>query len=91
MTFPILVESHEGHFVASLAGTPKVCAVEQTRSQAISSLKNKIHQSIESGELLFLELDTGGLSSLAGKYNSDPTLRDICEEAYQQRDEDFRQ
>lgn len=91
MTFPILVESHEGQFVASLVGTSNVRVVEPTRSQAISSLKIKIRQSLESGELFLLELDSVGLSNLAGKYESDPTLRDICEEAYQIREEEAPQ
>ena len=91
MTFPVLVESHNGQFVASLVGTSNVRAVESTRSQAISSLKAKIHQSIESGELFFLELDTVGISSLAGKYESDPTLRDIYEDAYEKRDKEHAQ
>ena len=91
MTFPVLVETYDGQFVASLVGTSKVRVVEPTRSQAISSLKTKIHQSIEAGELFFLELDTVGISKLAGKYESDPTLRDICDEAYKKRDEEHKQ
>lgn len=88
MNVPILIESHEGQFAASLVGTSKVKAVEQSRSLAISSLRNKIHQSIKSGELLFLDIDATGLSNIVGKYESDPTLRDICNEAYKKRDED---
>ncbi len=88
MTFPISVESHDGQFIASLVGTSNVRAVESTHSQAISSLKVKIHQSIESGELYLLELDTVGISNLAGKYEADPTLRDICDNAYKKRNEE---
>ena len=88
MNIPIIVESHEGQFVASLVGTPNVSAVEQTRAMAISSVKNKIQRSIESGELIFLDFDSAGLSGFAGKYKNDPTLRDICDQAYKQRDED---
>ena len=43
--------------------------------------------SIESGELLFIDIGAAGLSDIAGKYESDPTLQDICNEAYRQRDE----
>jgi hypothetical protein len=61
---------------------------EPARSQAILSLKAKINQSAQTGTLVFLEPDTAGISSLAGKYKSAPTLRDICEEAYRKRDEE---
>lgn len=82
MTFPVLVESHDEQFEAILMGTPHVRAVEQTRLEAIASLKTKIRQSLESGELCLLELEPTGLAGLAGKYEADPTLSDICEEAY---------
>ena len=91
MTFPVLVELNEGRFQASLVGSSNIFAIEESRSQAISSLEAKIHQRIESGDLLFLNIDNIGISSIAGKYKSDPTLRDICDNAYAQRDEDCNQ
>ena len=51
-------------------------------AKSAASLKTKIRQSLESGELCLLELEPAGLAGLAGKYESDPTLADICEEAY---------
>jgi hypothetical protein len=33
-----------------------------------------------------LELAPTGVSGLAGKYRTDPTLREICTEAYRMRD-----
>ena len=33
----------------------------------------------------------GGLAGLFGKYRDDPTLREICEDAYQERDAELRQ
>lgn len=89
MTFPVLIESENGKFVASLLGTSDVRVMEKTRSQAIVSLKAKISQRMEKGELLFLELDKPGISTFAAKYKSDPTLRDICADAYQKRDEEL--
>jgi len=38
------------------------------------------------GELLSLDVEPIGVSSLAGKYGTDPTLRAICEDAYRRRD-----
>ena len=86
MTFPVLIETNEGLVTASLVGVSKVRSVKPTRSQAIQALKEKIEQQIELGELLSLNIDRVGVSSLQGKYTDDPTLREICEQAYQLRD-----
>ena len=88
MTFPILVETRNGQFVASVAGAANLRAVEPTRSQAIESLKAIIEHRIATGELLSLEIETIDVSTLAGKYGDDPTLRAICNDAYQARDAD---
>ena len=86
MTFPVVVEACDGQFAASLVGVPNVRVVSPTRSQAIDALKVVIEQRIATGELLSLEVETTGISSLAGKYEADPTLRAICDEAYKLRD-----
>jgi len=86
MNFPILIESSDGQFTASLVGVPDVRVVEPTRSEAIEALKAEIKQRIQLGELLSLEIDTIGISRLAGKYSTDPTLREINDNAYQIRD-----
>lgn len=86
MSFPVLVEAQNGHFTASLAGVPNLSAVEATRSEAIAALKIEIQQRIEQGELFALEIDTLGVSDLAGLFSDDSTLREICEEAYRLRD-----
>ena len=86
MTFPVMVEACDGQFAASLVGVPNVRVVGPTRSQAVDALKAIIEHRIARGELLSLEIETVGVSSLAGKYEADPTLRAICEEAYQLRD-----
>jgi len=86
MTFPVLVEACDGQFTASLVGVPNVRVVGPTRSQAVDALKAVIEHRIALGELLSLEIDAIGVSSLAGKYNADPTLRTICNDTYQMRD-----
>ncbi len=88
MTFPIIVEARNGEFVASLAGAANVRAVERTRGQAIEALRAIIKQRIAIGELLPLEIETIGVSNLAGKYSDDPTLSTICDEVYHARDAD---
>lgn len=86
MTFPVLVEAQNGRFTASLAGVPSLSVTEATRTQAIAVLKAELQQRIEQGELVSLEVETIGVSDLAGIFSDDPTLREICEQAYQMRD-----
>jgi hypothetical protein len=38
------------------------------------------------GELAFLDIPFPGIIGLAGKYADDPSLAEICEEAYKARD-----
>jgi hypothetical protein len=86
MTFPIVIEASDGQFAASLLGVPTVRVIGSTRSQAIDGLKKKLEHRVARGELLSLDVETIGVSGLAGKYEADPTLRAICEEAYRLRD-----
>jgi hypothetical protein len=41
---------------------------------------------LDQGELVMLDVRRRGLAGLFGKFRDDPTLREICEEAYQERD-----
>lgn len=86
MSFPVFVEADNGHFTASLIGVPQLSVVGLTRDQAIATLKQEIQHRIEDGQLLSLDVAPIGVSDLAGKYADDPTLREICEQAYQLRD-----
>jgi predicted RNase H-like HicB family nuclease len=90
MSFPVVVEIQNGYFVASLAGVPNLSVVESTRAQAIAALKEELQRWIERGELLALEVETFGVSDLAGLFSDDPTLREICEQAYQTRDAEIQ-
>lgn len=75
-----------GQFAASLLGEPKVRVVGRTRLQAVDALKLEIEQRIAAGELVALEIETCGVTSLASKYAEDVTLRAICDDGYQNRD-----
>ena len=44
---------------------------------------------LDEGELVALEVRRRGLGGLFGKYRHDPTVRDICEAAYKERDADL--
>ena len=86
MTFPVVVAACDGQYDASLVGVPNVRMVGPTRSPAIDALKEELEHRVARGALLSLDIETIGVSSLAGKYEADPTLRTICDEAYQLHD-----
>jgi len=73
MTFPGVVEACDGQYAASLVGVPNVRVVGPTRSQAIDALKEELEHRVARGELLSLDPEMIGASSLAGKYEADPT------------------
>ncbi|MEM7113162.1 MAG: hypothetical protein AAF614_12070 [Chloroflexota bacterium] len=75
--------------MASLLGWKTINVVKPTRSLALQALKEQIEQRVAQGELLFLDIDSPSISSLAGKYADDPTLQAICDEAYAQRDAEY--
>lgn len=93
MTFAVLVEPQDDRFAAWLVGAPELRVLGSTRDQAIASLRDEIAQRVRQGELLSLEIDVGavGVASLAGTYAADPTLRDICDEVYRERNAELRE
>jgi hypothetical protein len=86
MTFPVSIQPADGQFEATLVGAPDVRATAATREQALAALEAAIESRLDRGELVALEVRRRGLTWLFGKYQSDPTLREICQEAYQARD-----
>ena len=86
MTFSVSVSPFEDRFAAALIGEPEVCAVGRTREAAVAALKVEVSQRVERGELISLNIEPIGVTSLAGKYRDDPTLVNICAEAYRERD-----
>lgn len=91
MTCPIIVEPADDQFTASLAGVGHVRATAPTREQAIVALREELDARVKRGELVFIDLSPIGVSSLAGKFADDPTLRDICEQAYRERDAELNE
>ncbi len=90
MTFPILVESWEGQFAATLVGAPDVRGIASTRDDAIAALKNLLAERIAHGELVSLEMESSGLGGLAGAFADDSSLPGLCAEAYRDRDDENR-
>jgi hypothetical protein len=86
MTFAILVQDSGDQFVASLAGVPEVSVIGSSREAAVTGLKEQLKQRVAEGQLLSIEVDRDDVWGLAGRFADDPTLRDICTEAYAHRD-----
>lgn len=91
MTFPVLVHPANGQFEATLVGAPHVRATAATREQALAALETAIEERLDRGDLVALEVGRRGLAGLFGKYRDDPTLREICENAYRERNADVRE
>jgi hypothetical protein len=89
MTFPVLVHPADGEFEATLLGAPDLRVTAATREEALAKLESAISQRLNQGELVALEVRRRGLAGLFGKFRDDPTLREICEQAYQERDADM--
>jgi hypothetical protein len=90
MTVPVLLTPSEGRFVATLVGTPEVRGVGRSRDEAIDALKAEVLQRSQQGEIVWVDIEPPGLMHLAGSFAEDPTLRDLCEEIYRQRDADLQ-
>ena len=88
MTLPIVIAPSNGRFTASLAGSPEICAEEDTRDEALAALHHEISTRIGRGELVEVEFPRIGVSDLAGRYRDDPSLLEICDAAYRDRDAD---
>lgn len=88
MTFAVKVESTDDRFTAVLLGAPDVQSTGATASEALAALRKEIEERTRSGRLCSVDVPTSGLSTFAGWFRDDPTLREICEEAYRLRDED---
>ncbi len=91
MTFPVLVQSTLGQFEATLVGAPDVRATGATREGVLAALETAIENRLDKGELVALEIRRRGLAGLFGKFRDDPTLREICENAYKERDADVQE
>ena len=86
MTVSVLVEQNDGKFCASLVGSPESRCVRPSRAEAIAALQRELSQKFAAGELLNLEIQPLGVSGLAGLFQDDPELREICDQIYRERD-----
>jgi len=86
MTFAVRIEPTDGQFTAEVVGAPDVHATAASRELAIAALRKESVHRIQAGELNTVEIEPRGLEALFAKFVDDPTILEIAEEAYRQRD-----
>lgn len=91
MLFAVMIEPYDGQFAATLLVAPTIHAVGATRDDALRALHTDLAQRLAQGEFVTLEVSAQRITDLAGTYSTDPTLRDICAEAYRMRDAERHQ
>jgi hypothetical protein len=62
--------------------------VGPSRDEAIQALQRQLTAKISAGELINLDVGLVGLSGLAGRFRNDPSLLEIRDEIYRDRDDD---
>lgn len=88
MTFAVLLTPENGHFTASLVGAPEVRVTGDSRELALNALSEQISRRVADGELTTLEVPVDDLATIVGRFADDPTLQEICDDAYRARDMD---
>lgn len=86
MTFPIFVQPENGQFAAQLVGEHALRIVRPTRDEALSAMRDELRRRVQCGELVTVSVTNTGVTAVAGKFADDPTLQDICDDIYTQRD-----
>jgi hypothetical protein len=84
MSIPVYVSGLPGQYTAQLVGDAGLAAVGATREDAVTGLRLKVREKLDSGELTTIEVGTW--TDLAGEYIDDPTLDLISQEAYEARE-----
>ena len=88
MTIPVWVEQQNGKFTASVPGVPGIQASGATRDIAVADARSQLQTSLSIGQIVLVDVDFVGVSGLAGTYQDDPSILEICAEAYRLRDEE---
>ena len=90
MQYPVLVEQLNGHYVATAMTVPTIRVEAETEEAAVSGVRTQLGTQLRGRKIVYVDLEPTGLQDLFGKYRDDPTLMEICEEAYRLRDEEKR-
>ena len=86
MKFPVRIEQVNGHFSASLVGDPAVRVEAPSRESVLAAMKAELARCIDSGEIVLIDVPSTGVTDFVGILKDDPTLEEMVEEIYRQRD-----
>ena len=86
MSLPVFIHQDDGHFVATLVGSPDVRVSAPTREEALAEIQTILQARVLHGDLVFVETPRQGIAAFAGKYRDDPSLTQIREDIYLARD-----
>lgn len=87
MTVTVRIEQTGNEFEASVVGLPSLTIRGSSRSEVIESVRSRLTQEVERGDFVTLDLPpSSNVMSQAGTYADDPTLAEICRDAYAARD-----
>ena len=94
MTMPVLVEEKDGAFVASVLGSPELCATSGTRELAVATLRVDLAGRVARGELAFVDVEPTGILATVGRQRTAEEIEEMdrqLAEIYRERDELKRQ
>ena len=90
MTVPVWLEQLDGRFVASSVTHPDVRVEAATRDAALLAVQQRLAAGPAYRELVYVTLPEPTQDDIFGSMAGDTNLQEICDEAYRQRDEEFR-
>lgn len=86
MQLPVRVEQTNGEFTAYVLGSPDWHAKHATAEGAVVALRLVVAEKVERHEIATIDVPADGWVAAFGKFRDDPTILEICEEAYRERD-----
>lgn len=90
MQLLVSVRPENGRFVANLHGDTDIRGDGTTEDAAVVALEVELERRQRSGELRLIRFPKVAVTDLVGTYSGEEAevLREICAEAYRQRDEE---
>lgn len=90
MSVSVQVEQSEGQFCASPLGMAGLRFVGPSREEVLISLRRALAHKLANGELVDLEIEPLlGVSGQSGRFRDDPTLLEIRDQIYHDRDSEL--
>src|SRR5437868_14535729 len=86
MKYPVQISQLNGKYSASLLGNPTLRVDAPSREAALSAIQTEIARRVQSGESVWLDIPPAGMVDFVGILKDDPTLDELVEEIYGQRD-----